>query len=345
MSGGRSRALALAVACLLGLATRADGAVYKELKNTQCAGATVDFGDGVTTLTSAKAECNNNANCSGVWDEGCGIATSSTFYMCGRGVIYGKAKTGCAHVKQDPRGEKCALERGAVSATATASAAMMAAYKRRTGKTLMLHADYHQLCVAIMERHHAGHDLKKLKNRKFTIPRKVSTKAQTMALEQQSNQAANMNQQRRRLQLQLDIPVQFTPKAGKPQVYSVMDLCTSPCLHQGTGNTCCPVPANVAPKLACCRSGGCCPDQTGSRRRMKRASGMRQHDPRKLPGVAASVSVEESSSNQNTYDQLMACLNQPGKTAAKCGIASSSTGGAPTSAPTSTTTHAPTASG
>ena len=139
--------------------------------------------------------------------------------------------------------------------------------------------------------------------------------------------------------------MQFTPAAGKPQVYSVMDLCTSPCLHQGSGNTCCPVPAEMAVHMSCCRSGGCCPDQAPTgHRRLKRASGMRQRDPRKLPGVAASVSVEESSSNQNTYAQLMACLNQPGHTAAQCGIASSSTGGAPTSAPTSTTTHAPTQS-
>ena len=173
------------------------------------------------------------------------------------------------HAKQDPRGENCALQRGAAPASGAASRAVRAAYQRATGHRLALKADYHSLCIAIMERHHAGYDLKQDEYSRFTLPRHIYTKAQAV----RKQHAYAQHGYGRRLRQTADIPVQFTPAAGRPQVYSVMDLCTSPCFGSDSGQSrCCPVPMDVAQRFSCCRSSNCCPDNAppnGHKRRLR----------------------------------------------------------------------------
>ena len=142
----------------------------------------------------------------------------------------------------------------------------------------------------------------------------------------------------RRLRQTADIPVQFTPAAGRPQVYSVMDLCTSPCFGSDSGQSrCCPVPGDVAERFSCCRSSNCCPDnvQPNGHKRRLRAHTRRGH-PRKMPGASggASVSVEESSSNQNRFQRMMSCMDRPERLRpGDCGLGLT-LGAAPTRSPT-----------
>ena len=107
----------------------------------------------------------------------------------------------------------------------------------------------------------------------------------------------------------------------EPELYVGLRLCSTPCMRD-KANVCCYVPTAIAQLFPCCRQLGCCPDQmVGSRRSL----GAKVMQPRGLPAVSVSVSIEETSSTHNKYSKLMTCFKQHGK-----GCASSNTMRSPT---------------
>ena len=93
----------------------------------------------------------------------------------------------------------------------------------------------------------------------------------------------------------------------EPELYVGLRLCSTPCMRDAA-NKCCYVPTAIALLFPCCRQLSCCPDQmVGSRRSL----GTKAMQPRGLPAVSVSVSIEETSSSKSTYDSTMLCLKSP----------------------------------
>ena len=99
----------------------------------------------------------------------------------------------------------------------------------------------------------------------------------------------------------------------EPELFVGLRLCSTPCMKD-KANTCCYVPTAIAPLFPCCRQLGCCPDQQNDQVAMvgsRRSLGAKATQPRGLPAVSVSVSIEETSSSETTYGSMMQCLKSP----------------------------------
>ena len=353
--------LAIAPASAFGFGKKAKGGTkrptslsqpYVKMAGSQCLGAAIK-NTFFSKLKRAQEKCDAlGLGCAGVYDVACdrvrpGVGKGK-FYLCKDGITFGKSvekeagKTAsCVYTKHT----QCGLQHGSLHPDTDPiradvwrlSASAIAHIKGHVNAKLTTNLDFHRLCVAIMERfHNAGgacggkfvlrHTLITPKYEAAIIRKEVGTK------------------KRRSGSQDVNTYVTFTCKKDLPDVYSVLDLCTAPCMDetQNTGK-CCIVPVEAAGNFACCREAGCCFDQlpTGHKRR-RRARGVRVRHPRKMPGVevTAGVEVEESASSRSTFDQLMSCLRQPGKTPLACNMDAPwvVAADAPTGAPTTPAT-------
>ena len=335
---------------------------YVKLAGSQCLGAAIKGVLIKGSLADAKRECDaRGLGCSGVYDVACdGVGHHGSifalnkadryYYLCKDGMTFGKSEessagknASCVYAKHT----QCALQHGALH---TATDPIRAEVWRLTASATKhiqtyIHAqlksnlDFHRLCVAIMGRHH---NTGGACGGTFVLRNTLTTPSQERDILKKEtpkgffhrmfHAAKNPNKN-----------VTFNCKKGLPKIYSVMDLCTAPCMDrtQNTGK-CCVVPAEAAKNFACCREAGCCLDQTTGHKRRRRARGVRLRHPRKMPGVevTAGVEVEESASSRSTFDQLMSCLRQPGKTPLACNMDAPwvVAADAPTGAPTTPAT-------
>ena len=159
--------------------------VYNNTKVTNlqhCAGHST--GAWMTSFSQAMDACRQNPNCSGVWAaQGSFPIYKKTirapFKQCLTGIIYSKSTCCCVYTPEDDiRQSKCGLERGR-GASSHMSSDVATAYRRAMKQELAPKdgaSDHHALCVAIMERHHAGHDFfKNDAQRDFILPRRTLT--------------------------------------------------------------------------------------------------------------------------------------------------------------------------